>query len=242
MQEVLSHFWPKIERSSVLDKLGLEQDRFFLISAHREENVDSWPKLKALLDCLNGLASVFCFPIIVSTHPRTRQRLERHEVASLSPLVRFMPPFSFTDYVKLQVGAHCVVSDSGTITEEASLLDLPAVMIRDAHERPEGIDAGTLVMSGFATGGLVDAIRIVRESYSGTRRFSGAVPDYQGDEVSAKVVRIVFSYIDFVNRVVWSKSECATLPNGTATGSDQSTRTDENSRVGSESDDLPLPR
>lgn len=206
MAEVLAHFRPKIEGSAILETLGLESGRFFLVSAHREENVDSPPRVRTLLDTLNRLAAEYGFPVIVSTHPRTRQRLAAQSTDELSPLVRFLAPFGFTDYVKLQLEAHCVLSDSGTITEEASLLDLPAVTMRDAHERPEGMDAGTLVMSRLEPDLLMDAIRVARDGWTGPRRFAGAVPDYEGGEVSAKVVRIVLSYIDFVNRVVWSKA------------------------------------
>jgi len=204
MAEVLNCFRCKIEGSTVLDRLGLIPDRFILVSAHREENVDVPERLRALVTALNKVAAEFQFPVVVSTHPRTRQRLAGDETQSLSSAVRFLPPFNFTDYIKLERSAYCVLSDSGTITEEASLLDFPAVTIRDAHERPEGMDAGTLVMARLNWQDIIAAIRIVRHGYQ-KRRFSGAVPDYQVDEVSTKVVRIIASYIDFVNRVVWSK-------------------------------------
>jgi UDP-N-acetylglucosamine 2-epimerase len=205
LAEVLAHFREKIDRSPVLDRLGLEPHRFILVSAHREENVDVPERVAALLDTLNRLAAAFQFPVIVSTHPRTKKRLAAHNTGELSSSIRFLPPFGFTDYVKLQLAAYCVLSDSGTITEEASLLDLPAVTMREAHERPEGMDAGTLVMTRLDAEDVIAAIRIVRNGYL-ERRFSGAVPDYEAGEVSAKVVRIVASYIDFVNRVVWSKA------------------------------------
>jgi UDP-N-acetylglucosamine 2-epimerase (non-hydrolysing) len=159
-----------------------------------------------LIDSLNGLAAEYGFPIVTSTHPRTQQRLDASigRAGELSPLVRLLPPFGFTDYIKLQMNAFCVLSDSGTITEESALLDLPAVTMREAHERPEGMDAGTLVMSGIGPGELMEAVRAARAGYR-KRRFAGAVPDYEGGEVSTKVVRIVLSYIDFVNRTVWHK-------------------------------------
>lgn len=207
MAEVLDHFRPKIDASEILRRLELEPGRFFIVSAHREENVDSPERLLTLLDTLNRLAAEHGFPVIVSTHPRTRQRLATHSRDQLSPLIRFLPPFGFTDYVKLQLEAYCVISDSGTIMEEASLLDFPAVTIRDAHERPEGMDAGTLVASRLESEELFAAIRVVRDGWSGPRRFAGAVPDYEGGEVSTKVVRIVLSYIDFVNRVVWLRGD-----------------------------------
>jgi UDP-N-acetylglucosamine 2-epimerase (non-hydrolysing) len=204
MAEVLGRFRNKIDASDVLQRLGLTADHYFLVSAHREENVDDETHLAGLLAGLDALASRYGWPIIVSTHPRTRKRLSADVAARLSPLIRFLPPFGFTDYVRLQLGAYCVLSDSGTITEEAALLDLPAVTMRDAIERPEGMDAGTLVMAGLAPDRLLDAVRCVRDGWPG-RRFAGRVSDYEAGAVSAKVVRIVLSYIDQVDRVVWSK-------------------------------------
>jgi len=204
MAEVLDHFRDKIDGSDVLQRLALDDDRFFLVSAHREENVDDPEHLAGLLAGLDTLAQRHGWPIIVSTHPRTRKRLSTRAAADISPLIRFLPPFGFTDYVRLQLGAYCVLSDSGTITEEAALLDLPAVTMRDAIERPEGMDAGTLVMAGLRPDRLLDAVCCVRDGWPG-RRFAGRVPDYEAGAVSAKVVRIVLSYIDHVNRVVWSK-------------------------------------
>ena len=212
LAEVLAGFRSKIEASDVVSGLGLEPGQFFLVSAHREENVDNPQRLTSLLEALNGLAAEYRYPIIVSTHPRTRARLQALHHGELSPLIRFLKPFGYTDYVKLQLSSFCVVSDSGTITEEASLLDLPAVTVRDAHERPEGMDAGTLVMSSLDRSSVLDAVRVVRSDCSVDRRSAGAVPDYEGGEVSTKVVRIVMSYIDFVNRVVWSKMDDQTDP------------------------------
>jgi UDP-N-acetylglucosamine 2-epimerase (non-hydrolysing) len=206
LAEVLARLRPKIDASDVLARLGLEKGRYLLVSAHREENVDVSAKLDTLVASLAGLAERTGFPVVVSTHPRTRSRLGSRGEAALSPMVRFLPPFGFTDYVRMQIGAHCVLSDSGTITEEASLLDLPAVTIRDAHERPEGMDAGTLMMSSPNIEDLSAAIAVVRDGTGrGGRRFAGAVPDYEAPDASARVARIVFSYIDYVNRVVWSK-------------------------------------
>jgi UDP-N-acetylglucosamine 2-epimerase len=204
MAEVVDHFRDKIDASDVLQRLALEDDRFFLVSAHREENVDDPERLAGLLAGLDALAQRHGWPIIVSTHPRTRKRLSTRAAADLSPLIRFLPPFGFIDYVRLQLGAYCVLSDSGTISEEAALLDLPAVTMRDAIERPEAMDAGTLVVAGLVPDRLLDAVRCVRDGWPG-RRFAGRVPDYEAGAVSVKVVRIVLSYIDHVNRVVWSK-------------------------------------
>ena len=177
------------------------------VSAHREENVDLPEQVGALLDALNRLAEEFAFPVIVSTHPRTKQRLATHALGELSPSFAFFRLSDSPTMSGCSAPHTAVLSDSGTITEEASLLDLPAVTMRDAHERPEGMDAGTLVMARLNAEELIAAIRIVRDGHRTGSRFSGAVPDYQGGEVSTKVLHIVASYIDFVNRVVWSKPE-----------------------------------
>lgn len=206
MREVLHHSQAKIEASDVLSRLALTPERFFVVSAHREENVDTPARLQMLLSALNALAETYGFPVIVSTHPRTRSRLTDSMQQGVSPLVRFLPPFGFSDFICLQKSAYCVLSDSGTITEEAALLDLPAVMLREAHERPEGMDAGTLVMSGLQPAHILDAVRAVRDGFSPRHRFAGTVPDYEPDEVSAKIVRIVLSYIEPINRTVWFKS------------------------------------
>ncbi len=205
MQEVLEHARPGIEASDALERLGLEADRYILVSAHREENVDRPDKLKGLLDALEALAAEHAMPVIVSTHPRTRQRLEA--LGGGDPVgVRFLPPFGFFDYVRLQTGAFCVVSDSGTIAEEAALLNLPAVTLRESHERPEGQDAGAVVVAARMTPDAVaEAVRIVRATHDPNRTGFGRVADYEGGQVSVKVVRIVAGYIDVVNRVVWSK-------------------------------------
>ena len=183
MEEVLAEFRPKIEASDVLARLGLEPDRFFIVSAHREENVDSPARLRVFLEELGRLHAAFGLPIVVSTHPRTRARLEAVGDLALPDSVRFLPPFGFIDYVKLQTSAHCVLSDSGTIAEEAALLDLPAVTFRDAHERPEGMDAGTLIVAPLGKVSLVEAVRAVRDGIGEGRRFAGSVPDYQGGAV-----------------------------------------------------------
>lgn len=204
MREVLAYYMPSIAASDVLERLDLQSQKYFLLSAHREENVDSPENLQDLLDTLVALVQQYGFPIIISTHPRTRQRLEKLGVDGLDSRIRFLKPFGFFDYVKLQMEAYCVLSDSGTITEEASLLNLPAVTIRNAHERPEGMDEGVLVMSGLKAERVMDAVRVVTQQHTPTS-VARAVPDYQAENVSEKVLRIVFSYVDFVNRVVWSK-------------------------------------
>ncbi|VVN26482.1 non-hydrolyzing UDP-N-acetylglucosamine 2-epimerase [Pseudomonas fluorescens] len=206
MQEVLEHYMPKIEQSDVLTRSGLEQDKFFIVSIHREENVDTPDNLRDLLDTLRALADQYGFPLIVSTHPRTRKRLEALGESLDHPLIRFVKPFGLLDYIKLQMSAFCVLSDSGTITEEASLLNLPAVTLRNAHERPEGMDEGTLIMSGLKRNSVMDAVRVVTSQHSREQRKVPLVPDYQGGPVSLQVVRVVLSYTDYINRTVWSKA------------------------------------
>ena len=203
MKEVLNHFMPKIRQSSILAQLELKPQNYFLVSAHREENVDSPDNLQDLLNTLAALAKNYDMPVIVSTHPRTRQQLEKIGTENIDPRIQFLKPFGFFDYVKLQLGALCVLSDSGTITEEASLLNLPAVTIRNTHERPEGMDEGVLIMSGLKAESVLDAVRVViaQHEKSGTR----LVDDYQVENVSQNVLRCVLSYVDYVNRVVWSK-------------------------------------
>lgn len=205
MQEVLEHYMPKITTSDVLSRLNLQSQRYFLLSAHREENVDSPENLQDLLDTMQALVKQYEMPVIVSTHPRTRQRLEKLGIDGLDPRIQFLKPFGFFDYIKLQMEAFCVLSDSGTITEEASLLNLPAVTIRNAHERPEGMDEGVLIMSGLKAERVLDTVRIVTQQHNGEVRQFKIVPDYEGGLVSKKVLRVVQSYTDFVNRVVWGK-------------------------------------
>jgi UDP-N-acetylglucosamine 2-epimerase (non-hydrolysing) len=206
MEEVLDYYMPKIERSDVLERSGLEQGKFFIVSAHREENVDTPDNLRDLLGTLRALAEQYCFPLIVSTHPRTRKRLEALGESLDHPLIRFVKPFGLLDYIKLQMSAFCVLSDSGTITEEASLLNLPAVTLRNAHERPEGMDEGTLIMSGLKRASVLDAVRVVTSQHSRERRMVPLVKDYKGGPVSLQVVRVVLSYTDYINRTVWHKA------------------------------------
>ena len=206
MREVLDCYMPKIRTSDVLQRLELTTGKFFLVSAHREENVDAPENLLSIANTLNALAERYQFPVIVSMHPRTRKRLDALELGNVSPLVRFLKPFGFCDYVRLQMEALCILSDSGTITEEASLLNLPAVTIRNAHERPEGMDVGTLIMSGLKKDRVLDAVEVVIEQHDRTQRVLNPVPDYEVGPVSKQVLRVVLSYVDYVNRTVWSKS------------------------------------
>jgi UDP-N-acetylglucosamine 2-epimerase (non-hydrolysing) len=205
LEEVLSYYMPQILESTILKKEGLEENKYFIVSAHREENVDSPEKLSALLDTLTLLAETYNFLIIVSMHPRTKKRLDSLGYSFDHHLIRFIKPFGFLDYIKLQLTAFCIISDSGTITEEASLLNLPAVTIRDAHERPEGMDVSTLIMSSIEPNEVLRAVKVVTEQHNKEVRAFQIVGDYLGGQVSKKVLRIVMSYIDYINRTVWSK-------------------------------------
>ena len=205
MDEVLRYYMPKIEQSDVLARSGLDVGKFFLVSAHREENVDTPENLTDLLCTLRALADEYELPIVVSTHPRTRKRLEVLGESLEHPLIQFVKPFGLLDYMKLQMSAFCVLSDSGTITEEASLLNLPAVTLRNAHERPEGMDEGTLIMSGLKKDSVMAAVKVVISQHSSAERVIPIVADYLGGPVSLQVVRVVLSYTDYVNRTVWRK-------------------------------------
>lgn len=205
MREVLDHYMPKIEKSDILQQLELESGRFFVVSAHREENVDTPENLMDLLATLNELAKSYDVPVIVSTHPRTRKRLDALKNVQQDRRIQFMKPFGFCDYIRLQMEALCVVSDSGTITEEASLLNLPAITIRNTHERPEGMDVGTLIMAGLKKERVLDAVRVILAQYERHRRIICNVEDYENPVVSKQVLRIVESYTDYVNRVVWKR-------------------------------------
>ncbi|EKO34863.1 non-hydrolyzing UDP-N-acetylglucosamine 2-epimerase [Leptospira santarosai] len=207
MDEVLKYYRAKIEKSNILEKIKLEKDKFFIVSSHREENVDVIENLKKLLESLNAICEEYGLPVIVSTHPRTRKRLEDFKEVEMNPLITFLKPFGFFDYVQLQMSAFCILSDSGTITEEASLLDLPAVTIRNTHERPEGMDVGTLIMSELSKERILESVRIVVDQYrAGISRHYRVVDDYSAGQVSKKIVSIVQSYTDYINRTVWHKS------------------------------------
>ncbi|MCQ4256685.1 non-hydrolyzing UDP-N-acetylglucosamine 2-epimerase [Stutzerimonas stutzeri] len=205
MHEVLEYYMPKIEQSEVLSREGLETGKFFVVSAHREENVDTPENLRDLLATLRALADEYHYPVIISTHPRTRKRLEALGESLEHPLLRFVKPFGLLDYIKLQMSAFCVLSDSGTITEEASLLNLAAVTLRNAHERPEGMDEGTLIMSGLKKDPVLAAVKVITSQHRAGERTIPLVPDYEGGPVSLQVVRVVLSYTDYINRTVWRK-------------------------------------
>jgi UDP-N-acetylglucosamine 2-epimerase (non-hydrolysing) len=204
MQEVLEYYMPKIKKSNILSQLDLKSNQFFIVSAHREENVDTAQNLNQFVSLLNQLASQFQLPIIVSTHPRTRARLDAL-ASPLDPLVKPMKPFGFFDYVALQQNARCVLSDSGTITEESSILNFPALNIRQAQERPEGFEEGAVMMVGMNPERVLQALEILQDQ---PRNGSGSlqmVSDYAVTNVSDKVVRIILSYIDFVEQRTWKQ-------------------------------------
>jgi UDP-N-acetylglucosamine 2-epimerase len=205
MKEILTYYRAKIDGSDVLSRLDLKPRDYFVVSAHREENVDSPDNLSDLVDSLNSIAKEFGRRIIVSTHPRTRKRLEKRGFDFADKRVEFLKPLGFLDYVKLQMHAFCVVSDSGTITEESSILNFPAVMIRQAHERPEGMDEGVLIMAGLRPAAVIEAIKTVTSQWDESGKTFRLVEDYDVTNVSKKVVRIVMSYVDYINRNVWHK-------------------------------------
>ena len=204
MKEILNFYKSEISESQVLKNLELKKDNYFIVSIHREENVDYKSNLENLLHSLNAVAEKYRLPVIVSTHPRTKNRIEQLDGdIKVNPLINFMKPMGFFDYIKLQQEAKCVISDSGTITEESSILGFPAIMIRKAHERPEGMDEGTLIMSGLEKERVLETINVM---VSQNKRFtSNIIKDYDVENVSIKVTRIILSYIDYVNRTVWKK-------------------------------------
>ena len=206
MNEVLDFYMDDVNKSDILSKLKLKSEKYFIVSAHREENVDSPENLKDMLLTLNAIAEKYELPIIVSTHPRTKDRLDKLGESNANPLIQFLKPFGFCDYINLQQHALCVISDSGTITEESSILNLPSITIRNAHERPEGMDVGTLIMSGLKKDRVLDSIEIILKQHSKEKRVIPPIPDYEVNHVSKQVLRVVMSYIDYINRTVWSLS------------------------------------
>lgn len=203
MKEVLVYYLPRIEDSDVLDKLDVKKSEYFLVSAHREENIDSDINFADLMASLKAIAEKYDLPLIVSTHPRTRKRMESLSVAESDTRIRFLKPLGFLDYVKLEMNARCVISDSGTITEESSILNFPAVTIRQAHERPEGMDEGTLIMCGLKAEKVMESLDIAISHYADKAQPFDIVDDYNVSNVSQKVLRIIMSYTDYVNRTVW---------------------------------------
>ena len=206
MLEVLNANMKKILASDILEKEGLEKYKYMLMSIHREENVDSEQNFSDLLESIDEMTKVYKMPIIISTHPRTRKKLESIGYEYNNKLIRFSKPYGFHEYNKMQMDAFCVISDSGTIAEEGSILNLPAVTIRQAHERPEGMDEGTLIMSGLNKDRVIEAIAVVTKQHDRNKRAMKIVADYNVDNVSKKVLRIILSYTDYINRTVWHKT------------------------------------
>lgn len=201
MEEVLNYYEPRYEASNICEELELTPQEYFLVSAHREENVDTPKRLKGLMESLDALAEEFDMPIIFSVHPRTKARLDELKGKKIDKRIRLMKAMGFLDYIKLQQNAKCVVSDSGTIAEESSLLRIPSITLRQAHERPEGMDEGILIMSDLKAENVLRSVKIVIEQHDNER--IKQVEDYNGGSVSLKVSRIIHSYTDYINRTVW---------------------------------------
>ena len=204
MFEVLNHYKAKIEASDILETLGLKEQQYFIVSAHREENINSDQNFLDLVDMLNAVAEKYQFPVIVSTHPRTRNRIEELNI-KFHPLVQLLKPLGFSDYNKLQLSAKAALSDSGTINEESSILNFPALNLRQAHERPEGMEEAAVMMVGLTDKRILQGLNILESQARGEKRSLRLVDDYSMPNVSEKVVRIILSYTDYVNRVVWKK-------------------------------------
>jgi UDP-N-acetylglucosamine 2-epimerase (non-hydrolysing) len=204
MREVLDFYAPKITHSDILQRLGLDSQHYFLVSVHREENVDAPERLEKIFSLLNKLVEIYHLPVIVSTHPRTRQRIENLGLQA-HPAIIFSKPFGFIDYVKLQTQAKVVLSDSGTITEESSILNFPALNLRETHERPEGFEEGAVMMVGLNSERVLSAINILATQARGAERDIQWVHDYAAHNVSDKIVRIIMSYTDYVNSKIWKK-------------------------------------
>lgn len=204
MFEVLNFYKTKIQDSDVLQQLGLKENQYFVVSAHREENINSDQNFLDLVNMLNAVAEKYQFPVIVSTHPRTRKRIEELNV-QFNPLIQLLKPLGFSDYNKLQLSAKATLSDSGTINEESSILNFPALNLRQAHERPEGMEEAAVMMVGLTAERVLQGLSILDSQARGEQRLLRLVEDYSMPNVSEKVARIILSYTDYVNRVVWKK-------------------------------------
>jgi UDP-N-acetyl-L-fucosamine synthase len=204
MFEVLNHYMDQIQASDVLKRLDLEEGKFFVVSSHREENINSESNFTKLMECFNLIADKYNFPVIVSTHPRTRNMIERRKI-DMHPNVRFLKPLGFNDYNALQMKAFAVLSDSGTISEESSILNFRALNIREAHERPEAMEEASVIMVGNNPERVMQGLVQLEEQQTGEKRNFRLVSDYSMTNVSAKVVRIILSYTDYIKRVVWSE-------------------------------------
>jgi len=204
MFEVLDHYLPDIEKSDVVERLELEKFKYFVVSSHREENISSEKKFAALMESLNLIAEKYGYPIIVSTHPRTRNMINATKI-EMRPEIQFLKPMGFNDYNALQMNSYAVLSDSGTISEESSTLNFPALNLRDAHERPEAMEEASVMMVGMNKERIMQALVQLQYQKRGAERNFRRVADYSMPNVSDKVVRIIISYVDYIKRVVWSK-------------------------------------
>ena len=205
MHEVLSYNAEEIASSLIIEQECLKPKEYIIVSVHREENIDNEENFKSIIDSIYSIAERYNKKVIVSTHPRTRIKLEKIGFVNQNSLISFMKPFGFFEYIKLQESAFCVISDSGTITEEASLLKFPAVTIRQSHERPEGMDEGTVIMTGLNIDSILNAIYVTTERFNQSSEPFNTVIDYKADYVSKKVLNTILSYTDFINRTVWMK-------------------------------------
>ncbi len=204
MREVISYFSPKIHASNILTRLNLDVFKYFIVSAHREENIENTNSFNKLVEVLNTLADVYDMPVLVSTHPRTRQRVVRDN-PSFHSHIRLLKPFGFHDFLKLEINSKAVLSDSGTISEESSLLNFPALNLRESHERPEAIEEASVMLVGLEIDRILQALNILDSQPRGDDRLLRIADDYKSFNISNKVVRIIHSYVDYVNRSVWKK-------------------------------------
>jgi UDP-N-acetylglucosamine 2-epimerase (non-hydrolysing) len=205
MKEVLEFHKTEIENNDILEKENLKKGEYFIVSTHREENIDSEKNFTDLLESLAAIVAKYGKRVIVSTHPRTRKKLESMGFVNSNPMIEFMKPFGFLEYIKLQMNAFCVISDSGTITEESSILHFPAITIRQAHERPEGMDEASIIMTGLSKERILNSIDVVTSHFAAGNDSIHTIQDYEADNVSKKVLRIILSYTDYINRTVWHK-------------------------------------
>jgi len=205
MKEVLQFHKTEIEQNNILERENLKKGEYFIVSTHREENIDSEKNFANLLESLSAIVEKYGKKIIVSTHPRTRKKLESIGFVNNNPMIEFMKPFGFLEYINLQMNAFCVISDSGTITEESSILHFPAITIRQAHERPEGMDEASIIMTGLSKERILNSIDVVTSHFAAGVDTIHTIQDYEADNVSKKVLRIILSYTDYINRTVWHK-------------------------------------
>jgi UDP-N-acetylglucosamine 2-epimerase (non-hydrolysing) len=206
MKELLDYYMPRIENSLILRELNIKKGNYFVVSAHREEVVDTRKNLENLIGSLNALVDIYHYPIIFSLHPRTKKRMDHLKNIKISNEIVFSKPFGFFDYIYLQKNAFCVLSDSGTITEESSLLGFPAITTRNVHERPEGNDEATLIISGYERKRILEAVKVITTQFK-YNKISKPINDYNVDNVSGKVVKIILGYTEYVNEFIWRKNE-----------------------------------